>query len=124
MIYALGLTSSSSGTARGAGPCSFMYRWASVSSVSTAAAIVWCVGLLQIVRARLVGSSAVAAAREQSRWRLALTMGCVHDSKMPSQSKGHYTEVRVPLLIAKDGNHIVSARGGQSGRVKSLHEPC
>ena len=48
------------------------------------------------------------------------TMG-FHDLQMPSQAKGHYTEVRVPLLrIAKNDTRIVSVRGGQPEKVEEL----
>ena len=79
----------------------------------------WARGCLRwCVRGRS-GSSAVAAARDRRNGASMTTMG-FHDLQMPSQAKGHYTEVRVPLLrIAKNDTRIVSVRDGQPGRVRS-----
>ena len=44
-----------------------------------------------------------------------------HACKCQAKSKGHYAEVRVPLLrIAKNDTRIVSVRGGQPEKVEEL----
>ena len=118
LIYALGRTSSSSGTARGAGPCSLMYRWASVSSVSTAATMVCGVGLLPD------RACAVESARLRSLRLVTVAMaprshvGC-KQTECPQQGPFSWAECGVPG-IAKNGKHIVSVRGGQSGGAQRL----